>query len=96
MHTFIPETHVIGQFVQFSRDNIAILEDTLDGKSTYYGTQVAAFQRGKPDIKLGNAKVSWNDSYFRPYYLPPHQHGWTKDDHMYTGKATTQLKTQWS
>lgn len=44
----IPENLVKGRFVHFSTDNIDILDASLDGKNTFHGTQVTAWQRGPP------------------------------------------------
>ena len=42
-----------GKFVQFSADNIDIIEETLDGKGTFHATQMVAFQRGtKGEMKF--------------------------------------------
>ena len=42
----IPPNLVQGSFVHFSADNIDILDETMDGKNTFYATQVATWQRG--------------------------------------------------
>lgn len=58
----IPRTLVADRFVQFSADNLDIIEETLDGKGTFHVTQMAAFQRGPPQqlnreaSTIGNAK----------------------------------------
>ena len=43
---FIPENINPSRFLQFAADNIDIIEETLDGKGTFHGTQMAIFQRG--------------------------------------------------
>lgn len=52
----VPDNLVPFQFVQFAADNVDILEETLDGKGTFHGMQMAAFQRDPP------AKVDHKDS----------------------------------
>jgi hypothetical protein len=42
----VPPNLVHGDFIQFAADNINILEETLDGKGQFNGTQCAAFQIG--------------------------------------------------
>lgn len=52
--TFIPENLYQTQngqhFVHFATDNIDILEETIDGRGTFHGTQLVAFQRGPSKI----------------------------------------------
>lgn len=51
----IPPNLVPRRFVHFSVDNIDINDSTLDGKNTFHGTQIAAWQRGPaPDNLLKN------------------------------------------
>ena len=45
-NTFIPRGIVPNKFVQFTADNLDMLEETLDGKGTFHVTQMAAFQTG--------------------------------------------------
>ena len=42
----MPPNLVREKFVHFSADNIDILDETRDGKSTFHATQIAAWQRG--------------------------------------------------
>ena len=44
----IPPNLVKDRFVFFFADNIDINEGTLDGKTTFHATQLAAWQRGPP------------------------------------------------
>ncbi|KAJ8886123.1 hypothetical protein PR048_012332 [Dryococelus australis] len=42
----IPPNIVMNKFIHCTCDNIDILDETLDRKNTFHGTQMAAFQRG--------------------------------------------------
>ena len=44
----VPTNLTEGRFLQFSADNIDIIEETLDGRGTFHATQMIAFQRGAP------------------------------------------------
>ena len=58
----IPPNLVEGRFLQFSADNIDIIEETLDGQGTFHATQVISFQRGIPrgrsdqELRLGSER----------------------------------------
>ena len=47
---FIPQNIVAGKFAHFTADNIDILDETLDGKNTFHGTQMAVCQMEKPSM----------------------------------------------
>jgi len=53
--TVVPQNLVVGRFVHFSGDNLDINDSTLDGKNTFHGTQLAAWQRGPPAEDTTNA-----------------------------------------
>ena len=44
-YIYIPPNITTGQFIQYSCDNIDVLEATLDGKNTFHCTQMMAWQR---------------------------------------------------
>ena len=48
----VPQNLVKGRFIHFSADNIDINKYTPDGKGTFHATQVAAWQRGPPEVDL--------------------------------------------
>ena len=48
----VPPNLVRGRFVHFSTDTVDINEATLDAKDTFHATQIAAWQRGPPNINL--------------------------------------------
>ncbi len=55
----IPPNMVRGKFIQYTADNIDILDETLDGKNTFHATQMATWQRGMtPHAILGHLKPS--------------------------------------
>ena len=52
-----------GIFVDFAADNVDILGEKLDGKNTFYATQIAAWQKGaESNLTLENLKPSTKHS----------------------------------
>ena len=55
----IPPNLVANKFIQYTCDNIDILNETLDGKNTFPASQMAAWQRGRTiDVFLTNLQPS--------------------------------------
>lgn len=75
----VPQNIVPDRFVQFSADNIDILDASLDGKNTFHATQMTAWQRGPPAdmVSLNNLHCRTNGKLNVPHtfhtcIVPPH------------------------
>ena len=54
----MPANVVREKFIRFSADNICILDETVDGKNTFYAARIAAWQRKVESIvMLENLKL---------------------------------------
>ena len=50
-YVYVPPNISAGAFIQFSCDNIDVLEDTIDGKNTFHCTQMMTGCRVKRSLK---------------------------------------------